>query len=141
MIWRSITLISCGIVGGWLGWMASQRDLPVRFLSSEVLNSPVPGETMRIKHVVWRDKSCRTTVNRIVFDKDGDRFIVPDLEFPAGILPLGSDTFVVPIPTSPAADPGPAIYRTVHTYRCNLLHWIWPIVTGAVEHQFTIAPK
>lgn len=141
MIWRSVTLISCGIVGGWLGVMASERHVPVKFQSSEVLNEPRPGEVLRIKHTVRRDKSCRTTVHRLIFDKDGDRFIVPDLEFAAGVLPLGPDTFVVPIPISPEADPGPSIYRAVHTYRCNQLHWLFPIEPQPTDYRFTIAPR
>lgn len=141
MIWRSITLISCGIVGGWLGWMASERHPPVKWQGTEVLNSPKPGELLRVKHTIWRDKNCRTTVHRLVFDKDGDRFIIPDLDFASGVLPLGADTFVVPISVSPEADPGPAIYRAVHVYRCNLTHWIWPIEPPPTDIQFTIAPK
>jgi hypothetical protein len=141
MIWRSVTLISCGIVGGWLGWLASERDVPVKYQASEVLNSPRPGETLRIRHQVWRDKSCATTVYRLVFDKDNDRFIVPDLEFSRGVLPLGADTFVVPVPISPQADPGPAVYRVMREYRCNFLHNIWPIKDGPHDHTFTIAAK
>src|ERR1043166_8242236 len=97
MIWRGITLISCGIVGGWLGFMASDREPPVKHRANEIINSPKPGEVLRIRHLVWRDRSCKTTVNRLVFDKDNDRFIVPDLEFSEGVLPLGADTFVAPI--------------------------------------------
>ena len=141
MIWRSITLISCGIVGGWLGWLASDRDVPVKYQSSEAITVPRPGEVLRMKHVVWRDKSCQTTVYRLVFDKDGNRFIVPDLEFPAGVLPLGPDSFVAPVPISPEADSGPAVYRAVRKYRCNLLHWIWPITEGPFDYKFTIAEK
>jgi hypothetical protein len=141
MMWRGITLLSCGFVGGWLGWMASERHPPVKFQTSEILTKPKPGEFLRIKSTVWRDKSCDTTVHRIIFDRDGDRFIIPDLNFAEGVLPLGSDTFVVPIPVSSEADPGPAIYRAVHIYRCNLLHWVWPITVGPTDMQFTISPR
>jgi hypothetical protein len=141
MIWRGITLISCGIVGGWLGFMASDREPPVKHRANEIINSPKPGEVLRIRHLVWRDRSCKTTVNRLVFDKDNDRFIVPDLEFSEGVLPLGADTFVAPIPISSEADPGPATYRVVRWYRCNLTHWIWPIKDGPYDHPFTIAPR
>jgi len=144
MIYRTTIMISCmcgGIIGGWLGWMASDRDPPVKYYSNEVVNSPRPGETLRIKHVVRRDKACHTTVYRLVFDRDGDRFIVPDLEFAGGVLPLGADTFVAPVPISPEADSGPATYRALRRYRCNLLHWIWPIVDGPFDYQFTIAPR
>lgn len=144
MIYRATILISCacgGVIGGWLGVMASERDVPVKYQLSEVVNSPRPGETLRVKHIVWRDKACKTTVYRIIFDQDGDRFIVPDLEFPAGVLPLRMDTFVVPVPVSPAADPGPATYRAVREYRCNLLHYIFPIKDGPFDYPFTIAPN
>lgn len=141
MIFRSVTLIACGIVGGWLGWMASERDVPVKYHANEVVNSPRPGEPLRVRHVVVRNKSCQTTVYRLIFDKEGDRFIVPDLEFAAGVLPFGADTFIVPVPISPEADPGPATYRALRKYRCNLLHWIWPIIDGPFDYQFTIAAK
>lgn len=141
MIWRSVTLVSCGIVGGWLGWMASERAVPVKYQATEIINSPKPGEPLRVKHVVWRDKSCETTVYRLIFDKDNDRFIVPDLEFAAGVLPLGPDTFVAPVPISPEADSGPATYRVLRKYRCNLLHLVWPITDGPFDHPFTIAPR
>lgn len=141
MIWRSVTLISCGIVGGWLGWMASERQVPVKYQETEMTNSPRPGEVLRVRNVVWRDKACQTTIYRLVFDKDNDRFIVPDLEFAGGVLPLGPDTFVAPVPISLEADPGPATYRVLRIYRCNLLHWVWPIVDGPFDHKFTIAPR
>jgi hypothetical protein len=141
MIWRSITLISCGIVGGWVGWMASERDVPVKYQSTATINSPKPGELLRIRHVVSRDKSCQTTVYRLIFDRDGDRFIVPDLEFAGGVLPLGADTFTVPVPISPEADPGPATYRVLRKYRCNWLHWIWPIMDGPYDYGFTVSPR
>jgi hypothetical protein len=141
VIFRAVTLISCGIVGGWLGWMANERDVPVRYQSNEVINSPRPGEPLRVRHAVTRNKSCQTTVYRLIFDKEGDRFIVPDLEFAAGVLPLGADTFVVPVPISPEADPGPATYRALRKYRCNLLHWVWPITDGPFDYAFTIAPR
>lgn len=141
MIFRAITLISCGIIGGWLGWMANERHVPVKYQSSEVVNSPKPGEALRVRHVVWRDKSCQTTVYRLIFDRDSDRFIIPDLEFAANVLPLGADTFIVPMPISPAADPGPATYRVLRRYRCNLLHWIWPIMDGPFDYPFVIAPR
>ena len=141
MIWRSVTLISCGIVGGWLGWMASDREVPVKYRSNEIVTTPKPGDTLRIKHEVWRDKLCRTTVNRLVFDTDGNRYIVADLEFPEGVLPYGPDTFVAPVPISPEAKPGPAVYRAVRWYRCNITHWIWPIRDGPFDYKFTIAEK
>lgn len=142
MIWRSITLVSCGVIGGWLGWMASERDVPVGYHLSEIVNSPRPGETLRIKHIVTRYKSCHTNVYRIIFDREGRRFVVtPDLEFPAGLLPLGSDTFIAPVGVSPEASPGPATYRAVREYRCNLLHYIFPIKDGPFDYPFTIAPN
>jgi hypothetical protein len=133
------TLACCGVVGGWLGWMASDRAVPVKYYSTEVVNSPTPGETLRVKHVIWRDRSCDTVIYRLIFDKNHRRYIVSDLEFATGILPLGNDTFVAPIPVSQEAAPGAAIYRAVRRYRCNWVHWIFPIVDGPFDYSFTIA--
>lgn len=141
MIWRGITLVSCGIVGGWLGWMASDRSLPVKYYTTDIVNSPAPGETLRVRHSIWRDRSCDTVVFRLIFDQNERRYIVPELEFAAGVLPLGSDTFVAPVPISPEAAPGPAKYRAVRRYRCNWLHWIWPVYDGPFDYPFTIAEK
>jgi hypothetical protein len=139
---RASIAISCacgGIVGGWLGYMASERDVPVKYYSTEIVNTPAPGSVLRAKSVVWRDKSCDTTIYRLVFDKDGRRHIVPDLQFAPGVLPVGNDTFVAPVPISPEASPGEATYRAVRRYRCNWLHWIWPVVDGPFDYPFTIA--
>lgn len=141
MIWRGITLVSCGVVGGWLGWMASDRTVPVKYYSTEIINSPASGESLRVKHVIWRDKSCDTVIYRLVFDKDGRRYIVPELEFATGVLPLGNDTFVAPVPISPEAAPGLATYRALRRYRCNWLHWVFPIMDGPFDYPFLIAPK
>jgi hypothetical protein len=141
MIFRVVTLISFGMIGGWLGWMANDRQIPVRYYSTEVVNTPKPGQVLRVKSVVWRDKSCQTSVYRLIFDDEGHRHVVTDLEFPAGVLPLGNDTFVAPVPISSEASDGPGIYRVVRRYRCNLLQSIWPIEDGPHDVQFTIAPR
>lgn len=141
MIWRAVTMVSCGIVGSWLGLMASDRKTPVIYHSTEVVNSPMPGAAVRVKSSVYRDRSCHATIYRLIFDQEGHRFIVPDLDFPSGVLPTGNDTFVAPVPVSPEAAPGPAVYRVVRKYRCNLLHWIFPIEEGPFDVPFTIAPR
>lgn len=139
MIWRAVTLISCGIVGGWLGFMASDREVPTRYYKNEALNSPRPGEVLRIRHTLWRDRSCATTVYQLVFDDGDRRYTVPEMEFAAGVLPVGKDVVVVPIPISLEASPGPARYRIVRRYKCNILHSIWPIEDGPHDVSFIIA--
>ncbi len=138
MMFRAVTFVICGLIGGWLGYMASERQSPVRYYSNEVTNSPKRSENLRVRHHVWRAQSCHTTVYRLIFDKDGHRFVVPDLVFPAGVLPLGDDTFVASVPISPEAEEGIAVYRVVRKYRCNLLHWIWPIEDGPHDLAFKI---
>lgn len=145
MMYRATILISCvcgGIIGGWLGWTVSDRQNPVKYYSTEILNEPMPGEVLRVRHHVWRDRSCYTTVFRAVFDKDEHRYVVQeDLEFPAGMLPVGDDVFVTMIPVSVVAVAGPAVYRVQRLYRCNFSHWIWPVEDGPHNITFTIAPK
>lgn len=141
MIFRSITLVSCGVIGGWLGYMASDRQTPVKYYSAEVVNEPKPGETLRLAHIVWRDRSCKSTIHRLIFDSSNRRHVIPDLEFPAGILPVGHDAFIAPIPIPLETSPGHAIYRVHREYRCNPTHWLFPIEDGPRDIQFTVATK
>lgn len=136
---RVVTYVAFGALGGWLGFMAQDRFNPVRYYTTEVLNSPHIGDSLHVKHNVWRAHSCYTTVYRVVFDRSGNRLLVPDLTFPAGVLPLGDDTFITSIPILPEAVSGDAIYRVVRKYRCNVLHWIWPVEDGPHDIPFKIA--
>jgi hypothetical protein len=136
-----LLLIIFGMFGGWLGFMVNDRQVPVRFYATEVTNSPQPGTALRVRSTVWRDKSCNTRVFRAIYDKDNRRFVTNDLDFPAGVLPIGNDTFVAPIPISLEAEPGPAVYRVHRKYRCNVLQWIFPVEDGPHDYQFTIAAK
>lgn len=141
MIFRVVTLVMCGIIGGLLGMAAADRRVPTKIFSVTALNEPSPGGVLRVENIAWRDKSCLTIIKRLIFDKD-HRFVVSDLIFQDGQLPLGQDDFIAPVPISPEAEPGDATYRVYREYYCNLLHYFrWPITDGPHDLNFKIGPR
>lgn len=139
MMWRITTLVAAGMLGGYIGFMASDRDVPIQYKSMAPTKEFVfKGTDLVIKHEALRRRSCATVVNRLIFDNHQERHVIPDLIFPEGLLPVGQDTFTVSITIPEKAAPGEATYRVVRHYKCNLLHNFWPITDGPYEFKFII---
>jgi hypothetical protein len=127
------------ILGGWLGSLAADRDLPVVIYTAEAATPIVsPGAELRIEYTLLRRRSCEVNSDRFIFDSQKTRFEVPDLNIRAG-LATGPDHYVVPVNVKPETAPGPAIYRTITNYICNPLQRIWPIEGGVRDISFIVA--
>lgn len=139
MIWRVGTITLAGLASGWLGFMASDRE-PATVVYRMWPEPPVAsaGQTVRFNYAAHRRRSCATHVDRFVFSSDGVRHVAPELSFPHGALPVGADHYTVPLIVPENAAIGPATYRTVNCYRCNLLHALFPICETR-EIAFAIA--
>jgi hypothetical protein len=132
-------LISAALMGGWLGALAADRDLPTIVYSAEPVTPIVAaGGELRIDYVVRRLRSCSVSIDRFIYDKFKTRYELDDLNVNAG-LPLGEDRFVQPVKVPLGLEPGPAVYRTASTYTCNPLQRLWPITGGARDISFIIA--
>jgi hypothetical protein len=131
-------LVAAALLGGWLGALAADRDMPTIIYSAEPTNPIVAaGGELRVDYVVRRLRSCNVSIDRFVIDKFKTRYELEDLNVNAG-LPLGEDHFVQPIRVPPDAEPGPAVYRTASTYVCNPLQRLWPITGGVRDINFII---
>jgi hypothetical protein len=136
---RSLALGAIAIASGWLGILISDHDVPISYQSMRPVEPEVrPGGLLRITHDAVRFRSCATKINRLIFDSENKRFVVPDLDFPYATLPVGPDTFLVAIRISPEASEGEATYRVLRTYICNFTHRLWPIRDGPYDMKFTI---
>lgn len=134
----SISVLAFGILGGWLGKLAADREVPVVVQSYEVLNTEVlPGEDLRIRYKLLRRRSCDVVVDRFIKDSEDNRHELLDSRIHAG-LPLGEEAPVLRIQVPLEASRGPAIYRTVTTFRCNFTQWLSPIQGGTLDIGFTI---
>lgn len=139
MIYRSVTLASIALAFGTLGFLVNDREMPVTVYEMGMLNDVVPaGEVGRARYRFRRSRSCETHVYRSLYDSAAQRFIISDLHFPAGILPIGEDKATVPFQVSPAATKGPATYRTLNCYVCNFTQILWPICDNPRDIRLTI---
>lgn len=128
------------LTGGSLGWWATQRESPTQVYKIEVLTPQLPpGGELRIRYTVRRSQSCWTRVERVLFDFENTRFPLSTREFSASPGPLGDDSYVVSTFLPETLKEGPAHYRTITTYWCNIVHNIWPIVVTGPDLTFTVS--
>lgn len=133
--WRDVSLIQglvllvIGGISGVLGLWVQDTSPPLASLQvAPVQKIVAPGETLKIRYEVERYRSCASRIDRILLDSERIRFTLEDLDYAAAPGPLGRDTFVTDVPIPRAFSQGPAIYRVISRYECNLLHRLWPIV-------------
>lgn len=140
MIWRGITLISLGVLGGWAGWQVSDRSPPVVIYSSKAEGPAAPGGTLRIAYVLQRHRQCETVVDRAIIDSRQTRFVLDPLNFATGAGPIGQEQYTSTVHVPAQAALGPAVYRTTSRFSCNALNSIWPIYTPSREVAFVVEP-
>ena len=140
MIYRATTFASVGLLFGWIGYMLSDRDIPVTALRMEAVpNTVAPGETITFHIHLTRHRSCQTTVNRFVYDSQNHRHVIEsDISFSSNILPLGEDDFMVPLSVPLAVPEGRTIYRTINCYICNPTHKFFPLCDAARDIPFEV---
>jgi hypothetical protein len=137
MFWRTTTLLTVGAVGSVLGMWAADRDAPIDIVQAEVLTPVVkPGGEFCLQYEVVRRGSCRTRLQRILYDGTRERYVLPDVDLWAAAGPQGRDHYKTCAPVPAKFAPGAASYRQMTEYACNPLHNIWPIVHVADELHF-----
>ena len=143
MILRSVTytlvlavFLPLAFLSAILGTWAGDRTPPTRLLSTELLTPAVrPGSTLQVKYVVQRDRACETRVDRALFDVDGRRKPLEDID---GAAPLGPTTYIATADIPTYFSPGTARYVTSSVYQCNPLHRLFPIVASTREIEFEV---
>ena len=132
------SITSMAFLGGWLGFLAGDRDLPtVTYVAMALTPEVAPGADFRVKYVMRRIRSCEVHVDRFIFDGENIRHVLPSLELNAG-LRLGEDQYTVPVRVPESAKPGRARYSVTSSYICNPLQRLWPIVGQQRDIWFDI---
>lgn len=135
--WQAAMLLAAGGIAATLGLWVSDKSPPVTTLGVTPLNPVVaPGEALKVRYELERTRSCASRVDRVLFDGMGQRFDLADTEYAAAPGPIGRDGYTVRVDIPRSFADGSSVYRTVITYRCNLLHELWPIITRG-EVPFT----
>jgi hypothetical protein len=134
-----LTVFFMGMFGAWLGFLTIDREVPTVTYDARAITPVVsPGGELRVAYKMFRRRSCETNVDRFIFDSENVRHVLSDLSFNAG-LPIGQDSYTVPVKVPDIAKKGRAVYRVTSSYVCNPIQRLWPIVGPAREIQFEIA--
>lgn len=135
-----MVLVPMAFVASVLGTWTGDRTPPTRLISTEVLTPTVePGGIIQVRYVVQRDRTCDTRADRMLFDSEGRRKPLDDINS-AG--PLGPTTYIATaeVPTWFAL--GKARYVTSSVFTCNPLHVLFPIVATPREIEVeVVAPR
>lgn len=142
---RTVTFLSAcagGALGAYLALVSMDRDPPVIVTRSSVITPFVPaGGLLKIEVEIFRYRRCETIVDRLIFDASDARYVLEPLIFQSSGGALGSERYLNLIQVPAAAAVGPARYRSIATYRCNLLHRSWPIVSEPRDVIFGVLPR
>lgn len=95
------------------------------------------GGDLVVSYSINRLRDCPVTTERTIYDGDGEQYrLDPSNRLSPG--PLGPQQYkrVVQVPASAA--PGKARYRVVNAYRCNPLHYWFPIRQVVADVSFWI---
>lgn len=138
-----LLIVAAGIIflAGLLGFWVSDRAIPTHALSAFVIDHDVPqGGELQTHRKVDRERLCHTVIDRAIFDKDRRRYDLGVSVYPNGAGKTGYDDFigVQKIPDEIAV--GPASYQAIVCYRCNPIHWVWPVCEPARTQKFNIIP-
>lgn len=137
-VFMGVAMVALAVLAGWLGQMVGDRDPPTVITHVEVNSvKPWPGGEVHVRYNVRRFRQCATRVERVLYDAVQLRVPLPTREFATSPGPTGDDYAVaVPIPTT--VTPGPATYRIITSYACNVLHNLFPIIVQSPDVHFTI---
>lgn len=137
-----VLLIVVAACGATFGRWASERQLPIQVLKVRVLTPVVkPDEELRVEFTIQRFRTdCAIVVTRLLLDSERGRYVLMPREFPSAPGPLGTDSYVVPVAIPKGIALGPATYRTLTSYACNALHYVWPLVAPQIDVTFEVKP-
>lgn len=139
MLFRIFTFGVAATIGMALGIWTIDREPPTVTIKTEVLTPEVsPGGVLKVHYFVKRFRDCEVKIDRILTDSQRVRVVLPDLEFSKAPGPMGDDDFVTEVPVPQTFSKGPAVYMTLTSYRCNIVHNLWPILVGPAQVLFVI---
>jgi len=128
---RILAVLGYGFVtgiGGWLGYLVSDREPPVVITKTEVLTPSVnPGGQLRVRYHLRRFRECGSETTRLIRDASETHFGLDPSSTPYSQGVVGEEAYNLPLLIPRSAAQGPAEYRVRTIWICNPLHHIWPI--------------
>lgn len=140
----ALLLAGLGLIylAGAIGYWVTDRSLPTHSLSAFLLTENVQqGGKLQTRRTVDRERLCHTTIERMMFDERDRRYDLGTAIYPNGAGALGRETFIGVQTVPEKITPGPARYVALVCYRCNPMHWIWPVCEPARTQHFNVIPR
>lgn len=129
--------IAAGVLLLYWTW---DRSPPITLVNDQAEGETRVGGELTIRSEVIRHRrDCKTKVEQMVIDGGRYRHVLDDLEFAAAPGPLGRDIYRRTVKLRSNSIPGESVFRIIISWRCNVLHEIWPIVQTS-EVPFTLLP-
>lgn len=121
-------------------FMAADRQSPIIIHETTIFPPSVrAGDTVLVTWTATELRGCEGTIYRRFIDSQGTIFeIAPVPSIYRGLLTSGKKTFSSSIAIPHGLASGPAAYTGTREYRCNPLHWIWPIREKVAPTHFTV---
>ncbi len=141
-IFSIIVAASLIAAAGALGYMATDRSSPIELIRTDVNTVRVRlGQDMERTFHFIQHKRCNIRSERALYDSNNVQYRLEPLEFPFGVGEVGEEQsykIKVMVPEDMAL--GIARYESRTVYRCNPLHWIWPIYVPPNPAFFEVVP-
>ncbi len=141
MIWRIATLAAVGVLSGYFGYLASDRESPLTLYKMEMVPQEKPSPIIQFRYEGVRHRLCDVSVARFLFGSNGIRYTLPNFSYPANANNLGGERYTTQITLPPDVPIGATTYRTVNCYVCNPLHKLNPICTPPRDIHFEVTQQ
>ncbi len=131
------------VAAGALGLMASERKAPFTILSIKVNQLRFrPGDELERTIRFIQHKRCFIHSGRAIIDSQNTRFLLDPIVYQAGWFGEVEQEEEIVLKISIPVDIAPGLARLeVSTlYRCNPLHWLWPIHSPYNPLFFEVVP-
>lgn len=141
MIWHAMTLMVVGVTAGYVGFLATDRELPLILTKMELVPQERPSRTVYFNYEGFRSRLCDVTVSRFYFDPSRVRLTLSNITYPANTNNVGDDKYRTKMDLPEDATEGDAMYRTVNCYVCNPLQRIVPICAPPRDIKFKVTKE
>jgi hypothetical protein len=127
-----------------LGFMAGDRTLPASIKQGPLVleDTAYPGGQLQVRVQFVQEKRCATHVDRFLYDSKDVRYDLKSIDYQSGASEVGTlqdYTLKIPIPKDAAI--GNARYQTASVYKCNMVHYLFPLYGPVRNINFVIRER
>lgn len=134
-----VSILFLSILGS-LGYMVGDRNFPIILLERSIVSVRVPQGGQLLIHVRFIvAKQCESHTDRFLFDREDIKYDLEPLEAIAGSAEIGRpEEYTIPVDIPIDFKAGKAIFRSITTFKCNVIQNMWPLYAPVVDTPFEV---